>query len=394
MDRRFFIQSLAAAGVMGLSARSATALSGLAEVDADTSPKFVFILLRGAMDGLAVLPPIGSPAFTQLKGRDQDYGAYTKINRDFVAHPALPFINGQVLQGKAGFIPAMAGPYRSRSHFDAQDFLELGVASKSSMRSGWMARTANSMKGNDSQNIAVALSTSMPLTLAGTDRALQWAPDTLRDYSPDTLMRIMDLYAGHDHLEAVLNTAIESNEIASGMAMNSTMNGRGNRQKQFSTLAQAAGNFLKTKDGPSMALLELDGWDTHNAQDRRLSAQLAILDAGVKALHDHLGHLWQHTCVFIASEFGRTAHMNGTSGTDHGTAGTGIVLGGDKKIAPVLGDFPSLKANNLFDGRDVKPLNNTFDVIASILNSHMGISIHEIEKSIFNKDVLSFNKYL
>lgn len=340
------------------------------------------------MDGLGTMPAIGDTAFTSLSGRDQDYSAYYKLDGTFALHPALKHIHGLYREGAASFVPAMAGPYRTRSHFDAQDLLEFGMDKKSNLRSGWLARLANQTKGHG--ETAVALSQSLPISLQGTDKALAWAPARLNGAGDDTLTRLANLYEYYPQMAQALQTAINSENIASGMDGNSMRMRAGASKKSFVQLASAAGRFLTTDGGPTLAVMELGGWDTHNQQNRRLSQQLSILDAGIEALHTALGDEWENTCVVIASEFGRTSNYNGTGGTDHGTGGTGILLGGAVKGGTIVGDWPGLRNSDLFEGRDLMPANNTYALLGGVLRDHLGFSAKQIHSQLLPglKDVL------
>lgn len=374
INRRNFISTMTATGLAGASMPLWAGRSFMQEA---RDKRFVFIILRGAMDGLGAAPAIGDPAFNSLAGRDQDYGAYNKVDSTFALHPSLKYLHSLYQEGAASIIPAMAGPYRTRSHFDAQDFLEFGTDKKTSLRSGWMARIADATKGPS--ETAVALSHSLPINLQGTNKALAWAPARLRGAADDTLDRLANLYEYHPKMAQALQTAINSETIAGGMQGNSMSKKAYGNKKSFVTLAAAAGRFLSTAGGPTLAVMELGGWDTHNAQTRRLNQQLDVLDAGVEALHVALGQEWKNTCVVIASEFGRTANFNGTGGTDHGTGGTGFLLGGGVKGGKILGDWPGLKPSNLFEGRDLMPANNTYALLGGILHDHLGFSKRHIQ---------------
>ena len=375
INRRTFINTLAASS-LAVSSAPLWARTGL-----NSSKRFVFIILRGAMDGMGALPAIGDPDFTNLNGRDQDYDGFFKLDSTFALHPSLKHMHSLYKAGEASFIPAMAGPYQTRSHFDAQDFLEFGSAGKSSLRSGWMARIADETKGD--KETAVALSKGLPINLQGTDKALAWAPARSDNAADDTLERLAMLYGERDVMAKSLETAINSENIASDMASPMMEGGRAQgKKKEFVTLAAAAGKFLSTDGGPTLAMLELGGWDTHNGEINRLKQQFDMLDAGVEALQVALGDDWANTCVVISSEFGRTANFNGTGGTDHGTGGAGFLLGGAVKGGRVLGDWAGLKTANLYEGRDLMPTNSTYALIGGIIHEHLGFDRRQIKSDI------------
>ncbi len=383
MNRRDFIRTLtlAGAGAMVLSPAAFSALN--------SDNKFIFILLRGGMDGLGALPPIGDRDFAKLRGRDIDHSAYKPLDAIFALHPSLQHIHRLYQAGQAAIIPALAAPYRGRSHFDAQDMLEYGVARKNGMRSGWMARTADIIAEQQHGNseTAIALAGALPISLQGTINALAWAPDRLPDASGDLIARLADLYSDTPVLAQAFDKARKSDDIAVNMprAMmeRSQISARNNAKKEaFIQLASAAGNFLKVPGGPALAFMELGGWDTHSAQHRRLTQQLDTLDAGIKALKTSLGSVWQNSTVLVMSEFGRTVNFNGSNGTDHGTAGAGFLLGGAVKGGRMVGDWPGLKVPQLYEERDLRSTIDAYSVIANVLRDHMHIDPAAISKSI------------
>lgn len=350
----------------------------------EAAKRFVFVILRGAMDGMGALPPVGDPAFGNLRGRDTDYDGYIKLDGQFALHPSLKTMGRLYNQKQAIMLPAIAAPYRTRSHFDAQDLLEFGTAAKDGTRSGWLARLTDQMDGTG--EAAIALSNTLPISLLGTKRALAWAPDRLPDASEDLLDRLADLYASNPAMETALAKARKSDDIANSMddpKMGDGGNRGGNNQRNlFPQLAAAAGKFLKSETGLRLAVMEFGGWDTHSNQAARLRQQLAALDNGISALQTSLGEAWQDTCVLILSEFGRTANFNGSKGTDHGTAGTGFILGGAVKGGRIAGDWPGLKTKQLYEERDLFPANDAYAVIAGLMHDHLGIGKSVIQASI------------
>ena len=188
----------------------------------------------------------------------------------------------------------------------------------------------------------------------------------------------MDMYAGRAALSDALGKAMRSDDIAGGMDMEKG-GGRGNPVKQFAELGASAAKFLQAPDGPSSAMLELGGWDTHSRQATRLSQQFRALDAGLAALKTGLGSAWQDTTVFVMSEFGRTANFNGSNGTDHGTAGTAFALGGAVRNGRIAGDWPGLEKSALYKERDLFPANDAYAVLAGLLAGQFGFGRAEMQ---------------
>jgi uncharacterized protein (DUF1501 family) len=141
----------------------------------------------------------------------------------------------------------------------------------------------------------------------------------------------------------------------------------------FVTLAGSAGRLLADPQGPRVAAMELGGWDTHAAQLQRLGGALRVLDDGLDALRLGLGPAWSQTAVLVMTEFGRTARINGTMGTDHGTAGVAFLLGGALRGGRVLGDWPGLSPDRLFENRDLTPTMDLRRVAKGLLAGHLGL---------------------
>ena len=371
-SRRAFMQTTAAAGI------GATLFPGAAFAAGKSSSKrFLFIILRGAMDGIETLAPIGDAYLRSHRGRDIDYSGYRPVGNDFALHPALANIHALYNANDAICLPALAAPHRIRSHFDAQDFLEQGVVARGSDDTGWLARASNLIAGN--AGLPIALSTTVPIVLRGANEVLSWAPSALPSASPDLINRLQSLYAiqGPD-LATALDSALRSDEIAGNIMMGPTAG-----RQRFVEIAESAGNFLTNSNGPQLAVMELGGWDTHSNQPSQLTSQLTILDAAIGALRQSLDSVWSDTCIAVLSEFGRTVAYNGSNGSDHGTGGTGFLLGGAVNGGKIIGDWPGLRADQLFEQRDVYPANNAYGMIASVLQDHLGLSTTQLQNSIF-----------
>jgi uncharacterized protein (DUF1501 family) len=178
-------------------------------------------------------------------------------------------------------------------------------------------------------------------------------------------------------------TALEADSVASGMAMDGMGGGRGG-PAQYVPQLQAAGKFLSQPDGPEVAVVSLEGWDTHTQQNGALLQRFTALDNGIAALKTSLGQTWKKTALVAVSEFGRTIRVNGSGGTDHGTGGLAILAGGAIKGGKMYGDWPTLKASALFENRDLMPTTDSRQVFKGLLRDQLGWAANDLDSAIFH----------
>jgi uncharacterized protein (DUF1501 family) len=375
--------------LMGLGGL-ASGLPGLSLAAAETDKRFVFVILRGALDGLAIAPPYGDGNYRKLRGElaiDAPGSSQSVLKLDglFGLHPSLTTTHALFEQGDAMVVHSVASPYRSRSHFDGQDILENGSLTAGGIKTGWLNRALGPMGGGLGKETAIALAQNTPMVLRGDHSVTSWAPSRLPDAADDTLTRIADLYADDDFFSTRLQLALESQSIAGSMG---GMDGkrRNNDFAHWKTTAEAAARFLTAPDGPTIAVLETGGWDTHANQGAvtgYLANRLEALDASLAALRDGLGNAWTKTVVVVATEFGRTVKVNGTRGTDHGTATAALLLGGALRGGRVIADWPGLAAADLFQGRDLYPTADIRSVFKSVLIEHLQLPERYVETEAF-----------
>lgn len=352
----------------------------LALAAAPTEQRLVVVILRGAMDGLAVVVPYGDPALRGLRGPLipplpgapdglRDLGGFYGL------HPALAALHAMYRAGELLAVHAAAGPYRSRSHFEAQDDLESGADHR--LTSGWLNRAVAALPPGagppDAPALgrALALGVSVPLLLRGAAPVANWAPHGFATPAPELYARIAALGRDDRLIGPAIAAGLRAREFAGAVVALEP----GDRARQaFPTLAEAAGQMLAAADGPRIAALELNGWDTHVAQMARLAAPLRELDAGLAALKAALGAAWRRTAVLVVTEFGRTARINGNQGTDHGTATVAFVLGGAVAGGWVRADWPGLGDGKLFENRDLAPTRDVRAVAKGLLAGHLGLS--------------------
>jgi uncharacterized protein (DUF1501 family) len=391
VTRRDFFQSI---GLTSVGIAMPRFLLAKAETDA----RFVFVILRGALDGLAAVPPYGDGNYTSKRGElalsiaGGDAGAL-QLNELFALHASLRNLHAWYEANELAVIHAVASPYRERSHFDGQDLLENGTLKPHGANDGWLNRALAAIpaaQGRAAEKFALAFAQNVPLVLRGDARVGSWAPSRMPDTDADTLQRIAEMYAGNDYfssrLEAAISAdamAVESGSKKEGMDATTV---RRDPLGALTTIAAAAGRMMKPSDGARIAVIETTGWDTHanqGAERGLLATRLAALDTALGALHSELGETWKQTVVLIATEFGRTVAVNGTRGTDHGTGTCAFVAGGAVKGGRVLADWPGLANSNLYQGRDLNPTLDLRSVCKGILIEHLGLSAAHVETKVF-----------
>jgi uncharacterized protein (DUF1501 family) len=369
----------------------ASGVPGLTFARADSDARFVLVILRGAADGLAIAAPYGDGNYRKMRGElalpaPGDSGGLNKLDSLFGLHPSLPNIYEQYRDNQALIIHAVASPYRERSHFDGQDVLENGAAQVGSLRDGWLNRALEPLGGTLGDEVAIAMAQNTPLVLRGDNSVTSWSPSQLPDAEESTLRRLQDLYASDEFFATRLIQALDAQAIADGEAGMGQMRSRGNDAEQLRTMMQAAARFLTAEDGPRIAVLEANGWDTHANQGTTtgsLANRLEGLDNGLLSLQNGLGDAWSKTVVAVVTEFGRTVAVNGTRGTDHGTGSATILLGGAVAGGRVVTDWPGLRGADLYQGRDLKPTTDMRSVFKAVLAEHLELPETHLESVVF-----------
>jgi len=373
------------------AAAMASGIPGLTHASADSDARFVLVILRGAADGLAIAAPYGDGNYRKIRGElalpePGDSGGLNKLDGLFGLHPSLPNIYERYREDQALIVHAVASPYRERSHFDGQDILENGAAQVGSLRDGWLNRALEPLGGALGDEVAIAMAQNTPLVLRGDNSVTSWAPSQLPDADESTLRRLQDLYASDEFFATRLTQALDAQAIADGEAGMGQMRSRGNDAEQLRTMMQAAARFLTAEDGPRIAVLEASGWDTHANQGTTtgsLANRLEGLDNGLLTLQSGLGDAWSRTIVAVVTEFGRTVAVNGTRGTDHGTASAAILLGGAVAGGRVVTDWPGLRGTDLYQGRDLKPTTDMRSVFKTVLAEHLELPEAHVESVVF-----------
>jgi uncharacterized protein (DUF1501 family) len=370
LTRRSFVRIAAAgAGAMLVAPQIVFARAA-------TDRRFVFVIQRGAADGLNIVVPYADPAYASLRGAlAVDTSASMKLDGTFALHPSLAQIGQMYGRREALFVHAVASPYRDRSHFDGQNVLETGGSSAYQVKDGWLNRLVGMMPGATSttHENAIAFAPTVPMALRGAANVASYAPSGLPQAPDDLLTRVSQLY----EQDAQLRPLWESAMAARGLA------GDAGARQDPASLGKLAAGFLSRDDGPRIAMIETGGWDTHSAQMPRLAAQLKALDTMLAALRDGLGPAWSKTTVLVATEFGRTAAANGTGGTDHGTASVAMVIGGAVTGGRVVADWPGLRQSDLYQARDLKPTASLDALITGVASESLGLDPHRTSRTLF-----------
>ena len=384
LSRRRFLESALFTGATSLVS------SRLVLANAATDARFVFVLLRGALDGLSAVPPVGDPGYAALRGQialaKSGADAALPLDGTFGLHPSLTFLHSSYQAKQLAVVHAVASPYRERSHFDGQNVLESGGLRPHDSSSGWLNRALATLPARAGEG-GVALGANIPLAMRGPAEVASWSPTKIASLDEETLARLGDLYARDPLLSRRLADALESDAIATESgAMDADGGQRRNFAARYTATARAAAGFLRRDDGPRVAMFDTTGWDTH-ANEGGAQGQLALrlrgLDASLAALKESLGPVWRDTIVLIATEFGRTAAVNGTRGTDHGTGAAAFLLGGAVSGGRVIADWPGLANTHLHEGRDLRPTCDLRAVMKGVLHDHLRVSIEALDSRVF-----------
>ncbi|MCB4768378.1 DUF1501 domain-containing protein [Ancylobacter sp. Lp-2] len=355
--------------------------------------RFVCIVLRGALDGLATVAPVGDPAYAGLHGDlalalDGEIPALP-LDGFFALHPSMPNFARLYKAGQASVVHAAATGYRERSHFDGQDVLESGQPAPGRTETGWLNRFLAGLPAGGRIAAAGALGVGpvAPLVVRGPAPVLGWSPAVLPPAGDDLADRLAALYAERDPgLHRMLVEGLKTEDLIA-------MNGPAIRReggpadpKGMSRTALGAARLLAQEEGPRIAGLAFEGWDTH-ANEGGVKGQLANrlrgLDDAIGVFAETLGPKWRDTALMVVTEFGRTAAINGTRGTDHGTGTVVLLAGGAIRGGRVIADWPGLSDAALLDGRDLRPTTDVRAVAKGILADLFGAPAGYLAREVF-----------
>jgi uncharacterized protein (DUF1501 family) len=365
-------------------------------------PRLLVVVLRGGLDGLAMVAPVGDPDWVKLRGEKglalEGKPPAVPLDAFFALNPAMPNLNRLYQAQQATIVHATATPYRERSHFDGQDVLESGYDRPGHMDSGWLNRALSLLEADgrvDPRGArALAVGPVTPLVVRGPAPVMSWVPQRLLPASEDTQARLLDLYL---HTDAKLARALQGRrdllEVgrAAGVSpvtapADERIAGFARLRRYFTDVAVTAAKYLARPDGPRVGAVGVNGWDTHineGATGGQLANLLGALDATLPAFEQNMGEAWKETVVVFITEFGRTARINGTDGTDHGVGTVAWLVGGALKGGRVIADWPGVKTAALYEERDLKATIDLRTVLKGVLKDHLRLDDRALAATVF-----------
>lgn len=378
LDRRSLLRLAAATG--GAAALAPLMAPGIAFAQAPTDRRLVLLILRGGMDGLSAVPPVGDPHYAALRPdlRIADPGSpggALPLDALFGLHPSLDGLMPFYERGELAVLHAIATPYRERSHFDGQNLLENGTTAPFGADDGWLNRAISLFDGS-ADEAGIAISQALPLIMSGDVSVASWYPTIAPAPDRELLDRLLTIYDDAPLYRDMLQAGIDAQDIA----------GTESGGRSTTDLARSTANFLAAETGPRVAVMELGGWDTHANQgtdDGALANALGDLNTALTTLADGLSGVWDRTAILAVTEFGRTAAQNGTGGTDHGTASAAFAMGGAVDGGRVIAEWPGLRAGDLFEGRDLAPTQDMHGLFKAALVDHLGLPASAVDKTVF-----------
>lgn len=367
---------------------------GFAFAAGGRDPRLVVIVLRGALDGLSLAAPIGDPDYASLRESialaASGPNPALPLDGFFALHPAMPNLARLYAAKQALIVHAAATGYRERSHFDGQDVLESGQPRPGHTASGWLNRALEALPKGERITPAgpvLGVGAIAPLIARGAAPVTGWSPPMLAKAEDNLAARVLDLYTHTDKsLALALQRGLETDKLAAGAAPGMKAQGSPADAAGMRTIATGAAKLMAAPAGPRIAAFALEGWDTHANQGGatgQLANRLGGLDGALAALETGLGPVWNDTVVLVVTEFGRTARINGTTGSDHGTGTAALLAGGAVNGGRIHADWPGLKAGALFEGRDLKPTTDLRAVLKGVLAEHLGLSPAVLAQTVF-----------
>ncbi len=392
MYRRQFLQQSGLATGAAISAIASH--SWMVRAATPQRKRLIIVFLRGAVDGLNIVVPYREAAYYSARPKiaipnpGQPNGAL-KLDDTFGLHPALDSIFPLWQQGSLAFVHACGSPDETRSHFDAQDYMESGTPGIKKTADGWMNRLLANLSGrNIIQAVNVGATTprilSGPMAIASLNSGRNAArplpvDNTLVSAAFDQLYRNQDaLSQAYQEGKHARQELMKDLDAETKMANNGAPLPFG-----FATDTQRLARVMRQDARVQLAFLGLGGWDTHvnqGSSQGQLAKKLEALGKGLSILQQELGPVYAETTIVVMSEFGRTVAENGNGGTDHGHGNVMWVMGGNIKGGKVYGQFPGLQANQLHQGRDLAITTDFRTVIGSLLTQHLQLTPVQIAK--------------
>jgi len=376
LNRRVFLKSSALA-MFGIGSAPHW-LARAAEVAERRKKVLVAIFQRGAVDGLNVIVPYGDQRYYDLRPNIAIPKAdVIQLDGRFGLHPSLQPLKAIYDARRLAIIDAVGSPDPTRSHFDAQDYMESGTPGLKATRDGWMNRALPEIKGPVSPVRAVSLGNSLARTVRGPigaiavnnlaefqvrDTASSTTFESMYDKTPDKVLN----GTGRETFEAVkLLQSIQNQKYTPA-------NGAQYPQGRFGQSMEQIARMIKANVGMEVAFADIGGWDTHVNEAPQLANLLRDFSQSLAAFHQDLGEYMDDVVLVTMSEFGRTAKENGNRGTDHGHANYMLVMGSPIQGGKVYGDWPGLEHEQLYEGRDLNLTTDFRDVLSELVTKHLG----------------------
>lgn len=351
---------------------------------AGTEPRLLIVLLRGGMDGLHVAPPLNDPAYERLRGDIALHRSQLlELTPEFGLNRAMPNFKAMFDAKDAAMVQAIAPPLRRRSHFEGLYNIESGLpgVGPRNSTSGWLNRLLLQLPKGAAVKMNALQVGPTPLILAGAAPVLSWT--NMPNWTSYLNDPMLNLYrANNPALADLMERGLMTNQLA----LDGTTDEKRTNDKGISpvrTNFRAAARMMLSETGPRIAVLSIDGWDTHVGQTSILSDKLADLDLAMRDFRDELLPVWDRTAVICVTEMGRTAAVNGSSGTDHGDASVAFLLGGAIAGRKVWGDWPGLAERDLTDGRCLRATTDMRTVFKGLLADHLGVPTSILDESVF-----------
>ena len=387
MQRRDFLNSLAlGAGLvlpLGANAWAATAA-------VPTRQKLVVVMLRGAVDGLNVVAPVGDPNYRVLRptiGLEAAgvEGGVLDLDGYFGLHPALAPLMPYWEKKQLAFVHASGSPDDTRSHFDAQDYMESATPGRKGTPDGWLNRLVASLPGASTPSRLLSVGPILPRAVSGPAAAMNLpngAAATRADLldRPNMASAFDALYAGHERFGRAYQDGRNAHREVMEASMKNEMNaadGGAPLPNGFPDDAARLATLMRNDARFQLAFVALGGWDTHanqGAASGQLANRLAPLGQGLAVLAQRLGPMFEDTTIVVMSEFGRTARQNGNGGTDHGHGNAMWVLGGPVAGGKVHADWKGVGDAALNEGRDLPVTTDFRLVLAQVAERHLRLS--------------------
>lgn len=384
LSRRAFITRTA---LLGCSAAASPLMTPISLASAPWDERLVVIILRGAMDGLDVVQPIGDPNLAGLRKtlRFGEAAEALPLDGFFALHPALADLYPLWQRKELGFVHAVSTPYRDkRSHFDGQDLLEAGTTSlgNNPARDGWLNRMLQTVPGLEAET-AFAIGHENMQLLSGKAMVSNWSPDSDLVLSPQGL-RLAELIMHDDPaFRDTLEEAMMLSQSPASELMMAEQDSQSMSRKVAGIEAIAEFAAKRLRGATRIAAFSIGGWDTHKQQNQGISRGLGQLSTAITTLREGLGPHWKKTSVIAMTEFGRTVRENGTRGTDHGTGGVMVLAGGAIRGGQVYGQWPGLAEADLYQRRDLMPTQDVRAIAAWVMRGMFGLDRHVLETAIF-----------